>query len=63
MNEFEIHFINEIKRLNIRKLDVLECLDITLPTLNSKIKEPGRFTVDDLNKLKKLNFNLKPLNL
>ena len=41
MNEFEIHFINEIKRLHIRKLDVLECLDITLPTLNSKIKEPG----------------------
>ena len=28
MNEFEIHFINEIKRLHIRKLDVLECLEI-----------------------------------
>ena len=49
---FEIHFRNELKRLKFKRYQICTILGCTMPTLKSKIENPGRLTVDDINKLK-----------
>lgn len=44
-------------RLGLTKPEIAEGLGISLPTLNSRIKDPQRFTINNLLKLKKLGFN------
>jgi hypothetical protein len=63
MNKLEIEFMNEIKRLGLRRLDVTDHLGITYPTLRSKLQDPGRFTYAELDKLKELKLNLNNLEL
>ena len=58
MNEFEIEFETERRRLNLKKMEIADKLGITLPTLQSKILEPDRLTLKDIGNLKELNFNL-----
>ncbi len=58
MNEFEIEFETERRRLNLKKMEIADKLGITLPTLQTKILEPNRLTLKDIGNLKKLNFNL-----
>jgi hypothetical protein len=63
INEFEIEFIDDLRRLSLLKKDVAEKLEITMPTLNSKIQNPETFTVKDLKNLKELEFKLESINL
>lgn len=63
MNNLELEFVNEIKRLGLRRLDVTDHLGITYNTLRSKLQDPGRFTVTDLQKLKQLKIKLNQLEL
>ena len=63
INEFEIEFIDDLRRLSLLKKDVAEKLDITMPTLNSKIQNPETFTVKDLKNLKELEFKLETINI
>lgn len=53
MNEFEMEFINDLKRLGLKRQDVAEKLNITMPTLKSKLQDPMRLTVGDIVKLLK----------
>jgi hypothetical protein len=61
INEFEIEFISDLRRLGLNKKDVAEKLEMTMPTLNSRIEKPETLTVKDLNNLKELEFNLKTI--
>lgn len=63
INDFEIEFIDDLRRLSLLKKDVAEKLEITMPTLNSKIQNPETFTVKDLKNLKELEFKLETLNI
>ncbi len=56
--EFELHFRNELKRLKIKRYHVCEILACTMPTLKTKIENPGRFTVNDITKLNNSGFEL-----
>jgi len=56
--EFELHFRNELKRLKFKRYHVCEILACTMPTLKTKIENPGRFTVDDITKLNNSGFEL-----
>ena len=61
MSEFEIEFISDLRRLGLNKKDVAEKLEMTMPTLNSRIEKPETLTVKDFNNLKELEFNLKTI--
>ena len=63
ISEFEIEFIDDLRRLGLKKKDVAEKLEMTMPTLNSKIQNPDTLTVKDLNNLKELEFNLETINI
>lgn len=63
ISEFEIEFIDDLRRLGLKKKDVAEKLEMTMPTLNSKIQNPDTLTIKDLSNLKELEFNLKSINL
>jgi len=63
MNQFELEFINDLKRLGLRRLDVANKLGYSYDTLKRKLQYPGRFTVTDIQKLKELNFKLSKLKL
>jgi hypothetical protein len=63
MNNLELEFINEIKRLGLRRLDITDHLGFSYETLKRKLQDPGRFTVSDIQKLKELKINLKNLKL
>ena len=63
INEFEIEYIDDLRRLSLLKKDVAEKLEITMPTLNSKIQNPETFTVKDLKNLKELEFKLETINI
>ena len=63
INEFEIEFIDDLRRLSLLKKDVAEKLEITMPTLNSMIQNPETFTVKDLKNLNELEFKLETLNI
>jgi predicted transcriptional regulator len=64
IKEFEIHFKKQLKNIKIngrqmRKYDLCKILDCTMPTLQSRIENPGRFTVKEIQKLKNVGFDLK----
>ena len=61
ITEFEIEFIDNIRRLGLKKKDVADKLEMTMPTLNSKIKNPQTLNFKDIENLKELNFNLKTI--
>jgi len=63
ISEFEIEFIDDLRRLGLKKKDVAEKLEMTMPTLNSKIQNPDTLTVKDLSNLKELEFNLVTINI
>ena len=55
---FETHFKAELKRLNLKRYDVCELLNCTMPTLKSRLQNPESFTVGELLILENVNFNL-----
>lgn len=55
---FEREFNVELTRLKIKRYDVCEILKCTMPTLKSRLKNPGKFTVNEINILKDYGFNV-----
>lgn len=56
--EFEVSFLRELDRLKLNKKDVANKLQISRPTLNSKIQNPDKLTVRDLRLLGELNLEI-----
>ena len=61
MNEFEMEFINDLKRLGLKRYEVANKLEMTMPTLKSKLKQPNKMTLRDVEVLQSLGFQLKNL--
>ena len=55
---FETHFKAEMKRLNLKRYDVCNLLNCTMPTLKSRLKNPDTFTIGEVIILKKAEFDL-----
>jgi hypothetical protein len=56
MTKFEIDFYVQRKDLNIKKKDVEAALNITAPTLQSRIKNPHKITIQELDLLTEMGF-------
>tara|TARA_B100001173_G_C15656791_1_gene407702 strand:- start:137 stop:358 length:222 start_codon:yes stop_codon:yes gene_type:complete len=54
INDIQINFENEIRINKISKTKVAEVLNMTLPTLNAKLKNPNMINVLNIKALKKL---------
>tara|TARA_R100000149_G_scaffold62268_1_gene32239 strand:- start:130 stop:531 length:402 start_codon:yes stop_codon:yes gene_type:complete len=54
---FELHFKRELKRLNLKRFDVCKILDCTMPTLKSRVENPGSITIGEMNKLVNSGFD------
>ncbi len=52
-----LEFKIQLLRLGLTKPEIAKKLGISLPTLNSRIKDPQRFTIYNLKQLKKVGFN------
>ena len=63
MNKFRIDFITGLEELKLRKTDVANSLEMTMPTLNSKVKEPEKLTLKDLSNLLGLGFRINILKI
>ena len=55
---FETHFKAELKRLNLKRYDVCDLLNCTMPTLKSRLQNPESFTVGEIIILQNSDFNL-----
>lgn len=55
---FESHFKAEMKRLNLKRYDVCELLNCTMPTLKSRLQNPETFTIGEVIILKTAEFDL-----
>ncbi len=55
---FETHFKAELKRLNLKRYDVCELINCTMPTLKSRLQNPESFTIGEILILENVNFNL-----
>jgi hypothetical protein len=55
---FESHFKGEMKRLNLKRYDVCELLNCTMPTLKSRLQNPESFTIGEVIILKTAEFDL-----
>jgi hypothetical protein len=55
---FESHFKAEMKRLNLKRYDVCELLQCTMPTLKSRLQNPESFTIGEVIILKTADFDL-----
>lgn len=55
---FETHFKAEMKRLNLKRYEVCELLDCTMPTLKSRLKNSETFTIGEIITLQNSDFNL-----
>ena len=45
-----------MKRLNLKRYDVCELLDCTMPTLKSRLKNPETFTIGEVYLLQRNRF-------
>jgi len=55
---FESYFKAEMKRLNLKRYDVCELLQCTMPTLKSRLQNPETFTIGEIIILKNAEFDL-----
>ena len=60
---FESHFKAEMKRLNLKRYDVCELLNCTMPTLKSRLQNPESFTIGEIIILQNADFNLSQFEL
>ena len=58
---FELHFRKELKSLKFKRYQICTILGCTMPTLKTRIENPGRFTVDEIKKLENNGFNVSRL--
>ena len=63
MTNFEIDFTTNLRSLKLKKKDVAKKLNMTPPTLKTKIQKPEKITLLDLHNLLQLGFtiNLKTI--
>lgn len=61
MNKFEMQFVDDLKRLGLKRQDVAQELEITITTLKSKLRNPKTFSIGQIIKLQQLNFKLEYL--
>lgn len=54
---FEWHFKQELQRLKMKRFDVCKILDCTMPTLKSRVENPGSITINEMNKLVNAGFD------
>ena len=60
---FETQFKAEMKRLNLKRYDVCELLQCTMPTLKSILQNPESFTIGEVIILQSADFNLSQFEL
>ena len=60
---FENKFKAELKRLNLKRYDVCELLNCTMPTLKSRLQNPKSFTINEVSILQGAEFNLNGIKL
>lgn len=60
---FESHFKGEMKRLNLKRYDVCELLNCTMPTLKSRLQNPESFTIGEIIILQNSDFNFNEFRL
>jgi len=63
MNKFRIGFITSLEDLKLQKAFVASRLDMTMPTLNSKVLSPEKLTLKDLSNLLDLGFQINIINI
>jgi hypothetical protein len=61
MTKFEIDFLVQRKNLDIKKKDVASALNITAPTLQSRIRNPHKITIQELDLLTEMGFEFNLL--
>ncbi len=59
--EFKDYFKSELKRLNFTREMLAIRMGYSLPTLRSRINNPGTFTIDEIKQLQEIGFNLDRL--
>lgn len=59
---FETKFKSEMKRLTLKRYDVCELLNCTMPTLKSRLQQPETFTISEVIILKKAGFDLSSIS-
>jgi hypothetical protein len=59
--EFKDYFKSELKRLNFTREMLAIRMGYSLPTLRSRINNPGTFTIDEIKQLQDIGFNLDRL--
>ena len=59
--EFNQHFNSELERLELTRKKVCQALDMTIPTLRSRVNNCGTFQVDEIKKLQSMGFDLNRL--
>jgi hypothetical protein len=60
---FESHFKGEMKRLNLKRYDVCDLLNCTMPTLKSRLQNPESFTIGEIIILQNSDFNFNEFRL
>ena len=60
---FESHFKGEMKRLNLKRYDVCDLLNCTMPTLKSRLQNPESFTIGEIIILQNSDFNFNEFKL
>jgi len=63
MNKFRIDFITSLENLKFQKTFVASKLNMTMPTLNSKVLNPEKLTLKDLSNLLELGFHIDIINI
>jgi len=53
---FKYYFEKDLKKLGLKRYTVCEMLDCTMPTLSSRLSNPGTFTVKEIKKLAQEGF-------
>lgn len=53
---FKYYFDEDLKKLGLKRYVVCKMLKCTMPTLQSRLKNPGSFTVDEILTLKENGF-------
>tara|TARA_R100000995_G_C3392205_1_gene81022 strand:+ start:273 stop:542 length:270 start_codon:yes stop_codon:yes gene_type:complete len=53
---FKYHFETDLKDLGLKRYTVCKMLNCTMPTLSSRLNNPGTFTVSEIKTLKNEGF-------
>ena len=63
MTEFEIQFVEDLKRLELKRYEVCEKLGVSAPTLKARLKNPASLSIKEVQGLKNMGFNLQTIQI